>query len=79
MSPVLTTLKTDEVNRLNRARSHMDGDIGSAPFRRVSQEDKERVRRQRYYLAHFLFGALFSIYIYIIFEIVEFLVSIKIS
>ncbi len=25
MSPVLRTLKTDDINRLNNARSHMDG------------------------------------------------------
>ena len=28
MSAVLMTLKTDDVNRLNRARSHMDGEFG---------------------------------------------------
>ncbi len=28
LSSVLTTLKTDDINRLNRARSHTDGDHG---------------------------------------------------
>ncbi len=31
MSPVLTTLKTDDINRWNNARSHTDGESAMLP------------------------------------------------